>query len=162
MFFNTLYSRNWIGAEYNGEVHYNRSILSETVDGLIYVKKTTGANYEGVELVNGNRYFVLRGIKKLLIIAVLFGVLARGFLKRLPKAFKDETVMAFNKESKVSAHLQSLGNYVQRMPVGRYVTFMLVALSLLPILNRVLNPNPVFSRGYSDYDLVTLLLFLGG
>lgn len=62
-------------------------------------------------MVNGNRYFVLRGIKKLLIIAVLFGVLARGFLKRLPKAFKDETVMAFNKESKVSAHLQSLGEY---------------------------------------------------
>lgn len=42
VFFNTLYSRNWIGAEYNGEVHYNRSILSETVDGLIYVKKQLG------------------------------------------------------------------------------------------------------------------------
>lgn len=164
---------NYIGAAYSGPLSdmspYNKIILQDSFDGMIFIESTTAAErFNSRELADGSRSILIRNILYIvLVLAGIFGIIISAI--RIIKDSKTEDMEQYyilNKDSVDRKGLKGLiikiNNYFNSISSIKYIVFSSLTLTLLRLIFNMVNSYVTYSMlRYSNLIFIVVILFNG-
>lgn len=159
---------NYIGADYNGSVAENPKILKDVFDGIIFIETTKAAKFgENIILNDGNKSLRISNTIKLVGMILLLIVFFKIYKKRLPTIAKNEEYYFLDKikekeikDNKIMDLIMKLSRYLKSLSSFKYNILAILALTVLSIVNMLLNPTKNSLGQYMGIAISLILIQL--